>query len=218
MGFGLLVVGYATMLVWGLAIDPSIGLGFDILPDLLGYVLFFVALGKLRPYSKGFVLARFVTLPLMLLGGVTFAAQSVAVLGLWVPSISEYWSLIQDVISIGGTVSTPLLFFFHLYLCQGIRDLATEVELPKVVTRSKIAACLSSVFYLGQLLAGILSLPLLMLWFFAIMTYAVYFYYLFLLYSCYMHIVYADETPKEASDPLTRMLSKMKKNNDPDAR
>lgn len=218
MGFGLLVIGYATMLVWGLAIDPSIGLGFDILPDIVGYILFFTALGKLRPYSKGFVLARFVTLPLMLLGLASLAAQGTAMLGLWVPSLSTHWNLLQNIISIIGTVSTPFLFFFHLYLCQGIRDLAAEVELPKVVTRAKIAACMSSIFYLGQLLAGVISLPLVMLWFFAVMTYVVYFYYIFLLYSCYMHIVYADETPKEVSNPLARMLDKMKKNNDPDAR
>ncbi|MBQ7355555.1 MAG: hypothetical protein IJW62_08560, partial [Clostridia bacterium] len=83
---------------------------------------------------------------------------------------------------------------------------------------SKIAACLSSVFYLGQLLSGIVGLPLLMIWFFAIMTYVVYFYYLFLLYSCYMHIVYADETPKEVFNPLMRLLDKMKKNNDSSAK
>ena len=218
MGFGLLVIGYATMLVWGLAIDPEIGLGFDILPDLAGYVLFFVGLRGLRPYSKGFVLARYVTLPLMLLGGATLATQGTALLGKWIPALSQHWPLMQNIISVIATVSTPLLFFFHLYLCQGIRELAAEVELHKVVTRSKIAACLSSVFYLGQLLSGIVGLPLLMIWFFAIMTYVVYFYYLFLLYSCYMHIVYADETPKEVFNPLMRLLDKMKKNNDSSAK
>lgn len=211
MGFGLLVVGYTTMLVWGLMIDPDIGLGFDILPDLLGYVLFFVGLRGLRPYSKGFALARIITFPMMILGGVALAAQSIALLGMWVPSIQEYWGLLQTVIEIVTTVSTPFLFFFHLYLCKGIGELAAEVELSKLVSRSKIAAFLSSIFYAGQLLAGIIQLPLVMIWYFAIMTYVVYFFYLYLLYSCYMHIVYADEEPKEVFNPLVSLLEKIKK-------
>lgn len=212
MGFGLFVVGYATMLTWGLAIDRSIGLGFDILPDLIGYLLFFKGLGSLRPYSKGFVLARYITMPLLVLGGATLAAQTVGLVSTWVPALVEYRELLVKILSIVDTISVPLLFFFHLYLCQGIRDLAAEVELGKIVTRSRIAALLSSVFYLGKLLCGIVSLHGIGLWFIAVLSYVVYFYYLYLLYSCYMHIVYADETPTEASHPLARLLDKIKKN------
>ncbi|MBQ8382604.1 MAG: hypothetical protein IJX47_05285 [Clostridia bacterium] len=212
MGFGLLVIGYATMMVWGLEIDPDLMIGFDILPDILGYILFFKGLSNLRPYSKGFVLARYITFPLMILGGVTFAAQATALLGTWIPEIAVHWSLLQNIDSIVRTVSVPLLFFFHLYLCQGIRELAAEVELNKVVSLSKIAVCLSSVFYLGQLIAGVAPLPGAVVWVITLLHYIVYFYYLYLLYSCYMHIVYADETPKEVFNPLMRLLDKIKKN------
>ena len=212
MGFGLLVVGYATLMTWGLKIDPDLMIGFDILPDLLGYILFFKGLSSLRPYSKGFVLARFITFPLMILGGVTFAAQAAALLGTWVPEVAAHWSLLQNLDAIVETISTPLLFFFHVYLCQGIGELAAEVELNKVVSRSKIARCLSSVFYVGKLIAGIVSLPGAVIWVITLLHYIVYFYYLYLLYSCYMHIVYADETPKEVFNPLVRVLEKMKKN------
>lgn len=211
MGFGLLVIGYATMQVWGLEIDPDLRIGFDILPDLLGYILFFKGLSGLRPYSKGFVLARFISFPLMILGGVTFAAQTVALLGTWVPEIAAHWSLMQTINAIVETVSTPLLFFFHIYLCQGICELAAEVELNKVVSRSKIAMCLSSVYYLGMLIAGIAPLPGAVMWVITLLHYIVYFYYLYLLYSCYMHIVYADEEPKEVFNPLVSLLEKIKK-------
>lgn len=212
MGFGLLVIGYATMLTWGITISQDLGLGLDILPDLLGYLLFFIGLGKLRPYSKGFVLARLISIPLMILGGATLAVQSIALCGRWVPEIVPHWELLRSVDTIIATVSTPFLFFFHLYLCKGIGELAAEVELPKLVSRSRIAVYLAAVLYLGRLLAGIVSLPFIVLWFFTVMTYVVYFYYMYLLYSCYMHIVYADEEPKEVFNPLMRLLDKIKKN------
>ncbi len=211
MGFGLLVIGYATLFTWGLQIDPKLGLGFDILPDLVGYLLFFKGLSSLRPYSKGFVLARWVTLPLAVLGGAILAAQTVALVGTWVPAIADYWKLIKSVISVIDTVSIPLLFFFHIYLCQGIRELAAEVELPKIVNRSKIAVLLSSVYYLGRLITGIVPLPGVVHWFIAVLSFVVYFFFIYILYSCYMHIVYADETPKESSHPLSRLLDKIAK-------
>ena len=212
MGFGLLFTGYAMLLVWGMTIDPSIGLGFDILPDVLAYLLFWKGLQGLRPYSKNFVYAQYLTFPLLAAGGVTFAAQGVALIGKWVPAIAKHWELLLTVINTVDTVSIPLLFFFHAYLCLGIRELADEVELPKIVFRTKVAIVLSSVYYFGNLLVGILPLPGFLHWILALLTFVVYFYYLFLLYSCYMHIVYADEEPKEVFNPLMSLLDKMKKN------
>lgn len=200
------------MLVWGVGINPTIGLGFDILPDLLAYILFWKGLQGLRPYSKNFVYARYLTLPLLAAGGITFAAQGVALIGRWVPAIAKYWGSLLTVINTVDTVSVPLLFFFHAYLCMGIRELADEVDLPKIVFRTKVAIVLSSVYYFGTLLAGIAPLPRIVHLLLALLTYIVYFYYLFLLYSCYMHIVYADEDPKEVFNPLMHLLDKMKKN------
>ena len=213
MGFGLLFIGYTLLLVWGIKIDPTIGLGFDMLPDLLAYLFFWVGLRGLRPYSKNFVYARYLTLPLIALGGVSFAAQVGALIGTWVPALARYWKVMLTVINTVDTISVPLLLFFHAYLCFGIRELAAEVELPKIVSRTKVAVVLSSVYYFGILLTGMISLPVFVHATLALLTYVVYFYYLYLLYSCYMHIVYADEEPKPASDPLTLLLSKLKKNN-----
>lgn len=216
MGFGLLFVGYTMMLAWGYRISPDPPLGFDILPDLLGYFLMYRGLRGLKPYSKGFVYARLITIPLMVAGGVTFLSQVIALAGKWVSPISAYWELLATVISVVETISIPLLFFFHLYLCQGIRELAAEVELPKVVFRSKLAVVFSSVFYLGKLVGGLFPLPNSVQWVLFLLTYIVYFYYLFMLYSCYMHIVYADEEPKQMFNPLFSLLDKKKRDSDKD--
>lgn len=216
MGFGLLFVGYTMLLTWGYGIDPSLALGFDILPDILGYYLIYRGLRSLKPYSKGFVYARLLMLPLMAAGGITFLSQVLALAGKWFSPLIACRELLAAVISVVDTISIPLLFFLHIYLCQGIRELAAEVELPKVVFRSKLAVIFSSVFYLGKLLGGLLPLPYAIQWGIALLTYVVYFYTLFLLYSCYMHIVYADETPRQMFNPLFSLLDKKKRDSDQD--
>lgn len=216
MGFGLIFVGYTMLLTWGYKIDASLALGFDILPDLLGYYLIFRGLRGLKPYSKGFVHARLLMIPLMAAGGVTLLSQALALAGEWAGALVAYRKLLATVISVVDTVSIPLLFFLHVYLCQGIRELAAEVDLPKVVFRSKLAVIFSSVFYLGKLLGGLLPLPHAVQWVIALLTYVVYFYTLFLLYSCYMHIVYADETPRQMFNPLFSLLDKKKRDSDQD--
>lgn len=216
MGFGLIFVGYTMLLTWGYRIDPNLALGFDILPDLLGYYLIFRGLRGLKPYSKGFVHARLLMIPLMAAGGVTLLSQALALAGEWAGALVAYRKLLATVISVVDTVSIPLLFFLHVYLCQGIRELAAEVDLPKVVFRSKLAVIFSSVFYLGKLLGGLLPLPYALQWVIALLTYVVYFYTLFLLYSCYMHIVYADETPRQMFNPLFSLLDKKKRDSDQD--
>lgn len=212
MGFGLLFIAFSMLFVpFGIEIDKSLGLGFDILPDLLAYLLIFRGLKNLKPYSKGFVQARLLTIPLMGLSAVTLLSQGIAFLGTRVSAVAKYWSFLAEVGNVIDTVSIPLLFFMLFYLCNGIQELAGEVELPKIVMRAKIASFLSCSFLMGKLLIGILPLPNIVHWFVGILTYIVYFIYLYLLFSCYMHIVYADEDPKPMFNPLFNLLDKSNK-------
>ena len=212
MGFGILFIAF-TMLIFpfGFQIDQTLGLGFDIFPDLLGYFLVFRGLKNLKPYSKGFVQARLLTIPLMGLSAVTLIAQGLAFAGMQVSAIAKYWKTLQSVINVVDTVSIPFLFVMLFYLCNGIQELADEVELPKIVRRAKIASLLSSTYLLGKLMIGILPLPNIVHWLVGILTYIVYFVYLYLLFSCYMHIVYADEDPKPMFNPLFNLLDKSNK-------
>lgn len=212
MGFGLLFIAFTMLfVVFGYQIDPANNLGFDILPDLLAYILIYRGLKNLKPYSKGFVYARLLTIPLLGLGAVTFTCQGIALAGKGVAAVAKHWGLLSTIVNTVDTVSIPFLFFFLFYLCMGIRELAGEVELPKVVTRAKIASLLSSTYFLGKLLIGILPLPNIVHWLVGILSFVVYFVFLYLLFSCYMHIVYADEEPKQMSLPLFNLLDKSKK-------
>ena len=212
MGFGLLFIAFSMLLIpFGIEIDKALGLGFDILPDLLAYLLIFRGLKNLKPYSKGFVQARLLTIPLMGLSAVTLLSQGIALLGTKVAAVAKYRSILAEVGNVVDTVSIPFLFFMLFYLCNGIQELAGEVELPKIVMRAKIASLLSGTFLMGKLLIGILPLPNIIHWLVGILTYIVYFTYLYLLFSCYMHIVYADEDPKPMFNPLFNLLDKSNK-------
>ena len=199
------------LIPFGIEIDKPLGLGFDILPDLLAYLLIFRGLKNLKPYSKGFVQARLLTIPLMGLSAVTLLSQGIALLGTKVAAVAKYWSILAEVGNVVDTISIPFIFFMLFYLCNGIQELADEVELPKIVTRAKIASLLSGTFLMGKLLVGILPLPNIVHWFVGILTYIVYFTYLYLLFSCYMHIAYADEDPKPMFNPLFNLLDKSNK-------
>lgn len=212
MGFGLLFIAFTMLfVVFGYQIDPATNLGFDILPDLLAYILIYRGLKNLKPYSKGFVYARMLTIPLMGLGAVTFVSQVIAMIGAQVPSVAKYWGVLSTIVDTVDTVSIPFLFFLLVNLCMGIETLAREVELPKVVTRAKIASFLSCAYFIGKLLVGILPLPNIVQWLMGILSFVVYFVYLYLLFSCYMRIVYADEPPKQMFNPLFHLLDKSKK-------
>ena len=212
MGFGILFIAFTMLfLPFGFQIDAELGLGFDIFPDLLAYYLVFRGLKNLKPYSKGFVQARLLTIPLMGLSVATLAAQGVAFAGTRVSALAKYWETLLSVINVVDTISIPFLFFMLYFLCTGIQELANEVVLPKIVRRAKIASLLSSTYLLGKLMIGILPLPNIVHWLVGILTYIVYFVYLYLLFSCYMHIVYADEDPKPMFNPLFNLLDKSNK-------
>lgn len=212
MGFGILFIAFSMLFVpFGFQIDVDTNLGFDILPDLLAYFLIFRGLKNLQPYSKGFVRARQWTFPLMGLSAITLAAQAIAFAGKEVASIAQSLNTISTVVNTVEIVSTPFLIFMLYYLGIGIRELAGEVELPKIVARANIATFLSSTYLLGKLLIGLLPLPNLIHWLVLLLTYIVYFTYLYLLFSCYMHIVYADEEPKTIFNPLFNLLDKSNK-------
>ena len=75
MGFGFLLYGYLMTLEAGLLVNASPKIGFDIFPDLLGYLFFYLALRKLSPYALGFRQAKNVCYLLFPVGALTLAGQ-----------------------------------------------------------------------------------------------------------------------------------------------
>lgn len=203
MGFGLLFAGYTMMLVIGPSINAELGLGLDAFPDVLGYVLFLLGLRNLRPYSKNFVFAWWLTIPLIAIGAVIFGAELIAYFGLWQTSIASLLSYIDF-------IHYPLLVFFHIYLCLGIKELANEVGLPKIVRRSYTAMLLTTLYYLFRmLLPATTTYPIIAL-IALLLPFITYFYMLYYLFSCYARIIYADEEQKSLPNPLMTLLEKKK--------
>lgn len=201
MGFGLLFVGYLLMLTVGMQINTELGLGIDILPDVLGYILFLLGLRKLRPYSKNFTFAWWLTIPLIAIGGVIFGSELIALFGFFQRPIAILLSYVNY-------IHYPLLVFFHLYLCLGIKELANEVGLPKIVKRSYSAMILTTVCYLMQMVLPA-QLPPAVAITALLIIYFSFFYMLYYLYSCYARIVYADEEPKPLiPNPLMKLIEK----------
>lgn len=201
MGFGLLFLGYTLLLTIGKQINVELGLGIDVLPDVIGYILFLLGLRNLRPYSKNFTFAWYLTIPLIAIGGVILGSELIALLGFWQRPIAILLSYLDY-------IHYPLLIFFHVYLCLGIKELANEVGLPKIVKRSYTAMILSTLCYLIRLLLPAQVMPQLAM-IALLVIYLTYFYMLYYLYSCYARIVYADEEPKPLiPNPLMKMLEK----------
>lgn len=202
MGFGLLFIGYTMTLTIGMQIAPELGLGFDALPDVLGYILFLFGLRNLRPYSKHFVLAWWLTIPLIAVGGLIFGSEVLALFGLWHKPIAIFLSYLQY-------IHYPLLIVFHVYLCLGIKELASEVGLPKIVRRSFTAMGLTTLRYLMEILmpAGTDNPIIAMI--VILIPLVTCFYMLYYLFSCYARIIYADEEPKPfLPNPFTKLLEK----------
>lgn len=203
MGFGLLFLGYTFMLTVGMQLSSDLPLvwGIDALPDVIGYVLFLFGLRNLRPYSKSFVYARWLTIPLIAIGAVILGAQLLSLAGLWQTQIDNLLSLILN-------VHYPVLIIFHIYLCLGIKDLASEVGLPKIVRRSYTAMLLVVLRYLMEMVMPRTTTYPLIAMIYVLLPYVVYFYMLYYLYSCYARIVYADEEQKAFPNPLMKLLEK----------
>lgn len=203
MGFGLLFLGYTLMLTIGKQINVELGLGIDVLPDVVGYILFLLGLRKLRPYSKNFTFAWYLTIPLIAVGAVIFGAELLALFGLWHRPIAILLSYIDY-------LHYPLLVFFHIYLCLGIKELANEVGLPKIVKRSYTAMLLSTLCYMTQMLLPAQVAPQLAM-IALLVIYFAFLYMLYYLYSCYARIIYADEEPKPLiPNPLMNLLENRK--------
>lgn len=203
MGFGLLFIGYTFMLTVGMQINPDLSLiwGLDALPDVIGYILFLFGLRNLRPYSKNFVFAWWLTIPLIAIGAVILGAELISLAGFWQTEIDGLLSLILN-------IHYPVLIIFHIYLCLGIKDLASEVGLPKIVRRSYTAMLLVVLRYLMEMVMPRATAYPLIAMIYALVPYIVYFYMLYFLYSCYARIIYADEEPKSFPNPLMKLLEK----------
>ncbi len=145
MGFGLLFIGYFFLL----SLPYN---GIDILPDIIGFVLMYLALRKLNFYcrdNRHFKYARITTIPCAVL---SLALLAVAITNFFAELPSALHTILQ-------TAYAVAIGIYELFLLLGIFRLAKEIELPKLAARAQRMLTLTAVYYLSELLimSGVLS-------------------------------------------------------------
>ncbi len=216
MGFGFLLYGYLMMIELGIRVVESPAIGFDVFPDLLGYIFFYLALRKLSPYAKGFSQAKAICWLLFPAGAVTLLGQTLAWIGIgmsFVPAMLEYAKL--------GT--NLLLLFFHMGFLSGIAKLSADVDLPRLSAKAKMGLGMSVFsYFVGILLqlseklipdllnkyAGIHAYIGLV---YQLLFYLVFFFNLYVIFSAYRQICYeGEEDPDGITNPLEWLYNRFK--------
>ena len=181
MGFGLLFIGYLFTLDYSLQ-----RVTFDLLPDVIGYLIMFSAMCKLAPYNKGFGYAKLLLLPLVALGGVTAAFEVAGVVG-YTPG-----SIIVDVVKTCSALSKFFMFAYTVALTIGIRDIARETDLPNVVFRAIRNMAMSSLYYVAYIATDFMPIDGAKAQMVNMVVYTfgvlIIFINLILIFSCYMRI------------------------------
>ncbi len=211
MGFGLLIFGFTFFINYGVIICSEPLIGFDVFPDLLGYILMFIALKKLSPYADGFKNAKLMCYPLFIIGGAQIALPLIALL----PSVSK--ALIFIVISYVTLAQDFLILLFSMLLFIGIRSLSLEVELPKIAKRAVAAFVICLLYSVPKIAISLVSFTQaqksFIIIFYSLMFYAYVFFSIFLCFNCYMYICYeGEEDPEIKESKLSKFFDKLNSN------
>lgn len=207
MGFGLLLFGFSFLLDYGILLNNDYGIGFDIYPDLAGFILMFIALRKLSPYGRGFRYAQYFCYPLFAVGGALIALPLLSLAG-------AHLSLIKTAIDYVYFARDLLTALLCIMLFAGIRELSLDVELPKIARRSVIAFVLVMLFFIPRSALELISFTdaqrsFLILWY-QLFWYICLFFILFLCFNCYMYICYeGEEDPEIKESKILKFLNKL---------
>ena len=187
MGFGLLLLGYITVL--GVLPESFIYYSYGIYIAVAGGIIMLAGFRKLEEFNAYFKAMKYITVVyiLILLGFTPFV---VPVHG---KDLTDMFMIVSKIIRI------CFLFVFHFYLLRGISALAKEIENAVIEKKAKRNTILTYIFFaafalelfnlpLGVILPVMLVLGL--LYFAAIFS---------TIYSCYMRITYEghDEAVEE---------------------
>lgn len=221
MGFGYLLYGYLMLIDYGIKTTEGAAQGFDIFPDLLGYILFFVALRGLSRHASGFSRAKSACIPLFIVGGATLVGQLLTLIGL-------SGSVITLMLEYAQYAKYPLLLFFHIGMLDGIRQLSLDVDLPKLSSKAQNATFFSAFYYIvgicmiffeifvpnpeGKLASIYNTVGMI----YQIAFYLVFFYVTYVIFSAYRQICYeGDENMDQGGvGPLTKIFEKYKASKD----
>lgn len=202
MGFGLLFIGYIFTLDYSLQ-----NVTFDLLPDIIGYLIMFSAMCKLAPYNKGFGYAKLLLLPLIALGGVTVTFEVAGIMG-YTPG-----SVILDIVNMCGMLSKFFMFAYTVALTVGIRDIARETDLKKVSFRAIRNMAVAVFYYLAYIAVDLLPISgaeaqsvHLIVYAFGVIVITLN---LILIFSCYMRICLEGDEDMPAKPSRFALINRM---------
>ena len=203
------------MIEIGSSTSQLYNIGFEIFPDLAGYVLFFLAMRKLKPYAKGFGLAKPVCYPLMALGSVKFIAQLLSLTAKYTGlSFGEsFEGVIANVLGACEYFKFAILMLFCLFVFCGIMSLSKEVGLPKISKFALAAVIYNLVYFTVRFSSYVfpftdaqkvfLYYVYTLMWFLLLMISII------LVFQCYMYICYEGE--EEIVVPESKITSFIKR-------
>lgn len=211
MGFGLLFFGFMMMLDSGWTISGDIG--FDIFPDILGYICMYKAMKHLRKSSRDLNIFAWITLGLSVLGGALLIGQiTAAVMRFVYPAGLEGAGLF---IMICGYIKNPIMLVAVLYLTGGLKDVANSVGLYPLAKKTTVVSTVSVLYYLIQSVftitsVGNIPVPSIIFFATALLFYVQLFLILSLIFSYYRQIGYEGEDTSVREHPLEKLRKKLK--------
>ena len=177
MGFGLLILGYITVL--GVLPESFIYYNWGIYIAVAGGILMLMGFRGLEEFNVYFKAMKYITVAyiFILLGFSPFV----------VPRHSEEFMTAFTVVS--KIIRICFMFVFHFYLLQGISALAKEINNIIIEKKAKRNIIITYIFFSATVFVALImpaavpAMILVGLIYFALMV--------SMIYSCYMRITYA---------------------------
>ena len=148
MGFGILLLGYPLILSVTL---HSMGVCFE----LLGYLIMYRALTLLCEYGKYFRYAKYAVTGLMPLGVFSLARQCLSWFG-----ADALYETVYSVTALPYTVLLAIgLLVFHMLLLIAVKEIAQEVDLPKLVTEARRNMIVTWLYFAAAIASSFMNVP-----------------------------------------------------------
>lgn len=194
MGFGLLLVGYLTLLL--LKMVPI---------EIVGFFVIYLALDKLQNQEPSFRYAKYASVYMFLEAALGSMMWLEEVTGMKMGIISEpYFVTVENVLYHSG------LLVFHLLLYMGIRNIAKNVGYTKAVGRARVASVATVIFYVAHLCSAFIPGAQIMVVPLGVYQIFLLLFNIFILLGCYMMIV-TDEMLEKEEKKYNEFLEKNKK-------
>ncbi len=206
MGFGPLFLGYLFIFSFSYR-------GFDILPDVIGFLIMYFGLRKLSEYGYGFNNLKKYMYFLFPASLITFVLQILSLIGHKNDLLTEIWNCVY----------IPLMLVFNLMLLVSIKNIATDLDLKVIRVRALRNLVVTVIYYVLTLffsiptsfissLTNILIEKYAMGFVMYILGYVWLFLNTILIFSCYMYICKEGDEEMPVPEKKTKKIKEEENN------